>query len=118
MTDGKGDRPEARMQAHAMATVNQVALLLRQAGWEFVAVSIARAMVLPDGTATIPGASTYETLEGLTPALPSLADNLRVLARELDEAYARSACRTRAEGYTHVVSGNGVDARRERGGAG
>lgn len=104
------------VQAQAIAVVEHLTAMLRAKGWDFVAVSIARGMLLDDGTATLPGATTFEAAPHIMPAIPALADNLRVLARELDAHYTGSGCPTRADGYSHVI--DSVAVREKRGGAG
>jgi hypothetical protein len=107
--------PEAETQARAILQVEQVVRALRVAGWDFVAVSLWR-NVAGDHVHGA-GASMFEVTKTLTAGLPRLADNLRVLARELDDAHRASGLPEMLDGYTHVVGGTTVDARRERGGA-
>lgn len=105
---------EAEIQALACQQVELMVTALRGAGWDFACVSIWRRGA--DGS--FAGASFFDIPRALTQALPVVADNLRTLAGEMDEAHRASGCTERAHGWTQVLSGTTVDARRERGGAG
>lgn len=102
---------EAEAQEHARWQVKQIVRALRSCGWDFVAVSLWRNVVADYVHGA--GASMFEVTKALTPSLPRLADNLRVLARELDAAHRSSGAPEVTDGYTHVVGGTTVDARRK-----
>lgn len=96
------------VQAHATAVVNVLAAELRSSGWDFVAITLSRCVRLPNGDVSLPGASTFEADPVALPGLPSLADSLRALARELDAVHTASGSRTAAESYTHVIDSSAV----------
>jgi hypothetical protein len=103
---------DARTQALAVVQVDNFVRALRAAGWDFALVSIWRA----DGAALVfhgAGASGWEASTAILPAVPRIADNLRVLARELDEAHRMSGA-PETDGCTHVVGGTVVDERARR----
>lgn len=107
---------DARTQALAVDAVQQVVRGLRELGWDFALVSIWR----HDGSHVVfhgAGASGWEASTRITPAVPRIADNLRVLARELDEAHRLSGAPEIVHGCTQVVGGTVVDERAKRGGA-
>lgn len=104
---------EAEAQALAAMQAQLMVNALRAAGWDFACVSVWNRSV--DGFA---GASNFDLPRELTPSLPLLAENLRALAREMDDAHRMSGCTERVYGSTQVVSGTTVDARRKLGGAG
>lgn len=104
---------DARTQAVAAMQVERLVGELRAAGWDFALVSIWR----QDGSAVVfhgSGASGWEASTRITPAVPRIADNLRVLARELDEAHRLSGAPEVVHGSTHVVGGTVVEMRAER----
>lgn len=103
-------------QALARWQVLQLLRALRAAGWDFVAISLWAEV--PGAGVHGAGSSTFEVSRAMTPALPRLADNLRVLASELDAAHRMSGAPEILDGYTHVVGGTTVDERSRRGGAG
>jgi hypothetical protein len=104
---------DPRTQAVAAMQVQQLVHALREAGWDFALVSIWR----HDGSAVVfhgAGASGWEASTRITPAVPRIADNLRVLAHELDEAHRLSGAPEVVHGCTQVVGGTVVDVRAER----
>lgn len=104
---------DARTQAAAVAHVQQALRALRVVGWDFALVSIWR----HDGTPIVfhgAGASGWEASTVIMEAVPRIADNLRVLARELDEAHRMSGAPEVVHGCSQVVSGTVVEQRAER----
>lgn len=98
--------PENETQHLAKWQVDQLITGLRRAGWDFVAVSLwRRTSPGPDGLGAGAGASGWECSTEMIPALPRLADNLRVLARELDELQAHSGMPEIIDAYTQVIEG-------------
>lgn len=91
------------VHARAAETVETVVADLRGRGWGYAAVSVAAIVPLATGQHTAPGASRFDVDERMLPTLPHHADNLRVLARELDELHTKSGVAERTCGYSHVV---------------
>lgn len=91
-------------QRIAISQIEELLKALMVAGWDFAAVSLWRRT---SGDAGGAGASTFDVRTSMLPALPRLADNLRVLARELDDLHRKSGAAEMLEGYTHVISREG-----------
>ena len=107
------------VQAIAAHEVQRLVRGLRALGWDFAAVSLWKA----DGSSVVlhgAGASGWEASTAIVEAVPRIADNLRLLARELDEAHRMSGAPEVVHGCSHVIGGTVVDerARRAREGAG
>jgi hypothetical protein len=109
---------EQRVEAtheRAVRVAEDTVAALRATGWDFAAVSVAVALPLGGGKATAPGASRFDGDPRLMQAFPHLADALRVMARELDDAHKRSGQPERETGYHHVQERPAVRACRSCG---
>lgn len=104
-----------RVQAAAVATVEQLINALTANGWHYVQVSIAALVRTPAGGFETPGASSFGADPRMMPALPEQARALRSLADELDKAHRNSGA-VRADGYIQTLYGPSVDERKRGGG--
>jgi len=110
---------DERTQAEAVLQVQHLVRALRASGWDFAMVSLWRRDEGPNVFHGA-GASYWEASRAILPAVPRIADNTRVLARELDEAHRLTGAPDVADGCSQVIDGTSVDerARRAREGAG
>lgn len=97
------EREVAAVQALATRQIEKILSEALAGGWDFAAVSLWRRLESHEGGGGA-GASTFDVRRSVMPALPRIADNLRVLADQLDALHRESGAREIIEGYTHVIS--------------
>ncbi len=92
-------------QVENLATeqVEHLARMLREAGWDFVCISIARRIQVGTEAAT-PGACTLDFLaRRMGPALPNEARALRQYADRCDEEFRKLGCAEGDESYIQDI---------------
>jgi hypothetical protein len=77
---------------------------LRACGWDYACVSVSVVVPLAGGKGTTPGASRFDADPAMLPTFPHHANNLRTLARELEDAHRRSGLPEPTDNYVHVQS--------------
>lgn len=117
MVDAEHDgtrEPEAQLtlesdeQRLAVAIVNDVVTALRtRFGYDFVTVSIAKVVRADGGGLTCPGASLFDASPVALPGFPSFSRNLRMLADQVDKAFAASGSPEAPTSYAHLVESVG-----------
>lgn len=108
---------EAEVQGLAAWQAVQVVNSLRAAGWVFAAVVL---WTRKDGEAGngggLAGASYFDVPASFAGAMPALADAVRTVAREIDEAHRVIGAREwTGDAYRHTLGGSAVDARAQLG---
>jgi hypothetical protein len=99
---------EAEVQSLAAWQAVQIVNTLRAAGWVFVAV-VVWTRKDDDGLA---GASYFDLPKAFAGAMPRLADAVRTVAREIDDAHrAIGGAEWTGDAYTHTIGGSAIDAR-------
>ncbi len=92
-------------QSRAAVLVDKLGSELRRAGWDFVAIVVARCQH-DDATGHIlaPGATFFSAAPRIAPGLPREADNLRMVADLCDEAFRKAGCQEATESTTEDVT--------------
>jgi len=93
--DPELDALAEREQTQVIETVKA----LRARGYDYVVVQIAKVIPGRGGDNAVPGASAIEASDRVLPCLPRQADNLRAIARQLDEAFEKRGTSEAEEGY-------------------
>ncbi len=100
--DAEKTKLEEHWKAIAVETIAGASELLLRAGWDFVAISISRAVPVGGGVIG-PGASILRFDDCMNPALPSEARNLRHLATMADAAFAEAVSKEAATSHIEEV---------------
>lgn len=99
----ESDRETKKWTETAALLVTSISQGLAARGWTISVVSIARRVDLSDGTVIAPGSSILSVEEGMEPALPGEASNLRKMADDLDKLFRESGAKEAESGFIEEI---------------